>query len=71
MKVKENAHKKSSQGKPLKIVITETQFKRLAENVVLLQEQNLIENTYLLKINHNLIKYKKGITALKFKIDSL
>lgn len=50
MKLKEIIQKKPSQGKSLKIVITETQFKRLAENVVLLQEQNLIENTYLLKI---------------------
>ena len=51
MKVKENAHKKSSNGKSMKLIITESQFKRLAEKVVLLQEQNLIEKTHLLKIS--------------------
>lgn len=56
MKVKEIAHKKPSTEKSLKLIITESQFKRLAENVVLLQEQNLIENTHLLKISSNVNK---------------
>jgi hypothetical protein len=54
MKLKEIAQKKPSQGKSLKLLITESQFKRLAENVVLLQEQNLIKNTHLLKISRNI-----------------
>lgn len=56
MKLKEIAQKKPSQGKSLKLIITESQFKRLAENVVLLQEQNLIKNTHLLKIGDNVKK---------------
>ena len=56
MKVKEIAYKKPFNGKSLKIIITETQFKRLAENVVLLQEQKQIENTHLLKISRNVNK---------------
>jgi CRISPR/Cas system-associated protein endoribonuclease Cas2 len=56
MKLKEIAQKKPSQGKSLKLLITESQFKRLAENIVLLQEQNQIENTHLLKISRNINK---------------
>lgn len=53
MKLTQIEQKNPSKRKILKIKITENQFKRLAENVVLLQEQNLIENTYLLKISGN------------------
>jgi hypothetical protein len=56
MKLKEIAQKKPSQGKSLKLLITESQFKRLAENVVLLQEQKQIENTHLFKIGGNVKK---------------
>ena len=58
MKVKENAHKKSSNGKSMRLIITESQFKRLAENVVMLQEHNQIENTYLLKISGKVKRQK-------------
>ena len=56
MKLIQIEQKKPSKRKALKIKITESQFKTLAEKVVLLQEQNLIEKTHLLKINHNLKK---------------
>lgn len=51
MKLIQIEQKKPSKRKVLKIKITESQFKRLAKKVVLLQEQNLIEETYLLKIS--------------------
>ena len=56
MKLKEITNKNPFQGKSLKLIITESQFKRPVENVVLLQEQNLIENTHLLKISSNINK---------------
>ena len=51
MKLTQIEPKKPSKRKILNIKITETQFKRLAKNVVLLQEQNLIKKTHLLKIS--------------------
>lgn len=37
----------------LKMIITETQFRTLAENVIELQEQKQIKNTYLIKRTNN------------------
>ena len=37
----------------LKMIVTETQFRRLAENVIQLQEQKQIKNTYLIKSTNN------------------
>jgi len=37
----------------IKMIITENQFRTLAENVLLLQEQNQIMSTHLIKINPN------------------
>jgi hypothetical protein len=43
----------SIKDKRMKLVITETQFKKLAESVVALQERNEITKTHLLKnCNH-------------------
>lgn len=40
----------------IKMIITENQFKTLAENVLLLQEQNKIRKTFLIKTNTNVKK---------------
>jgi len=37
----------------LKMIVTETQFRTLAENVIQLQEQKQIKNTYLIKSTNN------------------
>jgi uncharacterized glyoxalase superfamily metalloenzyme YdcJ len=37
----------------IKMMITETQFRTLAENVIQLQEQKQIKNTYLIKTTNN------------------
>ncbi len=37
----------------LKMIVTETQFRTLAENVIQLQEQKQIKNTYLIKRTNN------------------
>jgi len=37
----------------LKMIVTETQFRSLAENVIQLQEQKQIKNTYLIKRKNN------------------
>lgn len=37
----------------IKMIITENQFRTLAGNVLLLQEQNQIRKTYLIKTNTN------------------
>ena len=37
----------------LKMIVTETQFRSLAENVIQLQEQKQIKNTYLIKRTNN------------------
>jgi hypothetical protein len=37
----------------LKMIITENQFRTLAENVLSLQEENQIKNTHLIKKNTN------------------
>ena len=44
---------KTTKSKRLKIVISETQFKVLANNVLNEQEQKTIKNTYLIKIKPN------------------
>ena len=42
--------KKTTKSKRLKILISETQFKALANNVLNEQEQKTIRNTHLIKI---------------------
>lgn len=44
---------KTTKSKRLKILISETQFKVLANNVLNEQEQKTIKNTYLIKIKPN------------------
>ena len=44
---------KTTKSKRLKILISETQFKALANNVLNEQEQKTIKNTYLIKIKPN------------------
>jgi len=44
---------KTSKPKRLKILISETQFKALAKNVLNEQEQKTIKNTHLIKIKRN------------------
>lgn len=41
--------KNESSNRKIKMIITETQFKKLAQNIIQLQEQNAIMNTYLVK----------------------
>ena len=44
---------KTTKSKRLKILISETQFKALAKNVLNEQEQKTIKNTHLIKIKRN------------------
>jgi len=44
---------KPTKSKRLKILISETQFKALANNVLNEQEQKTIKNTHLIKIKRN------------------
>ena len=37
----------------IKMMITETQFHKLAENIIQLQEQKQIKNTHLIKSTNN------------------
>ena len=37
----------------LRIIITENQFRTLAQNILILQEQKQIRNTHLIKTNTN------------------
>jgi hypothetical protein len=41
--------KNENVNRKLKMIITETQFKRLAQYIIQLHEQNVIMNTYLVK----------------------
>ena len=45
--------KKTTKHKRLKILISETQFKALANNVLIEQEKKIIKNTHLIKKNTN------------------
>ena len=45
--------KKTTKPKRLKILISETQFKALANNVLNEQEQKTIKKTHLIKTNSN------------------
>ena len=45
--------KKTTKSNRLKILISETQFKALANNVLNEQEQKTIKNTHLIKIKRN------------------
>jgi hypothetical protein len=45
--------KKTTKPNRLKILISETQFKALANNVLNEQEQKTIKNTHLIKIKRN------------------
>jgi len=45
--------KKPTKPKKFKMIITETQFKALAKNVLNEQEQKTIKNTHLIKIKRN------------------
>ena len=45
--------KKSNKSRRMKIIISETQFKALANNVLNEQEQKTIKNTHLIKIKPN------------------
>ena len=45
--------KKSNKSRRMKIIISETQFKALAKNVLNEQEQKTIKNTHLIKIKRN------------------
>ena len=45
--------KKTPKSKKMKMIITETQFKALANNVLNEQEQKTIKNTHLIKIKPN------------------
>ncbi len=47
MKVK--PHTNEGSNRKIKMIITENQFKKLAQNVLHLQEQKKIVNTYLVK----------------------
>jgi hypothetical protein len=48
--------KKTTKCKRLKILISETQFKALANNVLNEQEQKTIKNTHLIKTQSNVKK---------------
>lgn len=45
--------KKTPKSKKMKMIITETQFKALAKNVLNEQEQKTIKNTHLIKTKSN------------------
>jgi hypothetical protein len=45
--------KKPTKSKRMKIIISETQFKALANNILNEQEKKTIKNTYLIKKNTN------------------
>jgi hypothetical protein len=45
--------KKTTKPKKFKMIITETQFKALARNVLNEQEQKTIKKTHLIKIKRN------------------
>ncbi len=47
---------KDDPKKRVKMIITETQFKALAKNVLNEQEQKTIRNTHLIKIKSNVKK---------------
>jgi hypothetical protein len=49
--MKLNPLTKKSTSRKIKMIITETQLKKLAQNVIQLQEQKEIVNTYLVKNN--------------------
>jgi len=49
--MKINPLTKKSPNRKIKMIITETQLKKLAQNVIQLQEQKEIANTYLVKNN--------------------
>ena len=54
MKLQELLKKKNpSSSKMMKLVITETQFKALAKNVLNEQEKKTIKNTHLIKAKFN------------------
>ena len=40
-------------NRKIRLIITEAQFKNLANNVLQLQEQNQISNTHIIKTNSN------------------
>ena len=42
-----------NKNRKIRLLITESQFRTLAQNVLLLQEQKQIRNTYLIKTNSN------------------
>jgi hypothetical protein len=48
--------KKSTKPKKFKMIITETQFKALAKNVLNEQEKKTIKNTHLIKSQSNVKK---------------
>jgi len=48
--------KKSPKSKKFKMIITENQFKALANNVLNEQEQKTIKNTHLIKVKSNVKK---------------
>ena len=48
--------KKSPKSKKIKMIITENQFKALANNVLNEQEQKTIKNTHLIKVKSNVKK---------------
>jgi hypothetical protein len=57
MKLQELVHvKKSPKSKKFKMIITENQFKILANNVINEQEQKTIKNTHLIKVKSNVKK---------------
>ena len=45
--------KKPTKSKRMKIIISETQFKALANNVLIEQEKKTIKNTHLIKTKSN------------------
>jgi uncharacterized glyoxalase superfamily metalloenzyme YdcJ len=47
-----------SPNRKLKMIISETQFKALANNVLTLQEEKQIKNTHLIKTNTHAKKKK-------------
>ena len=42
-----------NKNRKIRLLITESQFRTLAQNVLSLQEQKQIRNTYLIKTNSN------------------
>jgi hypothetical protein len=48
--------KKSPKSKKIKMIITENQFKTLANNVLNEQEQKTIKNNHLIKVKSNVKK---------------